>query len=852
MRTGEERRLSLRAAHRFPLAWLAAAAVLATAGPVSVSAQSVLVRVLESPSGQPLQGTLVTLTDGGGGFVKSALTDARGRFLFVGVEAGRYGLRAEMIGHTTGLRDEIVVAPGETVEVRMRLPVRALELHGLDVEGDERCRLRPEEGLQVAAVWDEARKALEAARWTEERGVYEYRTQKVVRDVELESRRIVHQERERSVGYLRTPYESLPAERLAAGGFVQDASDGQGDVYYAPDARALLSDAFLDTHCMRLRIGEGEHEGWVGLAFEPLRGRRIPDIQGTLWMDMESRELRRLAYRYVNLRWGGHLERVGGEVHFRRLPDGTWIIPEWTIRMPIMGRSRDLQGRQQVFQVGLREEGGQVLRVREPGGRVILTSTTGTLEGVVVDSLGLEAVQGATVELMGTGETTETDSTGTYFFSELPPGSYRVTFTHPKLDDFGYRPEPSTVDVARGEVTSARLRMPSRKALLAALCEAELGQERPRGTGVLVGRILEEGTGLPLAGAVVRIGWADHDFSATSDNEPTGERSAAGVEYGWNWRLSTDSLGLDAVANEEGHYRACVVPELTHLTLTPSWGPFNGAPDTTRIPEDTLVLVRDLSLRLQGFATVEGSVVESPGGIPVEGVEVRLEVEADSVRVWTALTGKDGRFLMEDVPAGTHLLEAAHPAYTVSGDSVRLRPGERVDLRVRLPRIDRRVRRLVPTMRLPGLTVEVRRREALEWTPTWRSNSVEGAEMEELRRRAADMRALFRRAMPRVQVVELPSRSGMAFDLCVRSTRARGPVSRPATCLKPMVLVDGAVYYRPGPGPDPSGVFRELFRMKAEDIERVRYLTPAEGNFRYGIPGGSGVIVIETRRAEGR
>ena len=59
-------------------------------------------------------------------------------------------------------------------------------------------------------------------------------------------------------------FVSAPIERLAAEGFVQAEGDS-ATTYYAPDAGALISDVFLDTHCMRVREGD---DGRLGLTFE--------------------------------------------------------------------------------------------------------------------------------------------------------------------------------------------------------------------------------------------------------------------------------------------------------------------------------------------------------------------------------------------------------------------------------------------------------------------------------------------------------------------------------------------------------------------------------------------------------
>lgn len=54
-------------------------------------------------------------------------------------------------------------------------------------------------------------------------------------------------------------------------------------MFYAPDAEVLLSDAFLDSHCFSLREATVQGEARLGLTFEPVPGRTIPEVRGVLW-----------------------------------------------------------------------------------------------------------------------------------------------------------------------------------------------------------------------------------------------------------------------------------------------------------------------------------------------------------------------------------------------------------------------------------------------------------------------------------------------------------------------------------------------------------------------------------------
>ena len=95
--------------------------------------------------------------------------------------------------------------------------------------------------------------------------------------------------------------------------------------FLAPDARALLSSAFLRDHCFGVAEDDRNRSEQVGLTFEPVRGRQR-DIAGTLWLDAGSFELLKLEFHWLDLPLTMRHERLGGDVHFLRLPDGTWVV----------------------------------------------------------------------------------------------------------------------------------------------------------------------------------------------------------------------------------------------------------------------------------------------------------------------------------------------------------------------------------------------------------------------------------------------------------------------------------------------------------------------------------------------
>lgn len=544
--------------------------------PAHTDAQTVLARVVDDEDSRPLFGALAYLVNSEGTVLKSALTDQLGRALFVGIQPGSFRVRIEMIGKATVETDLFQVAAGVTVAQDVRLESSAIILEGLQVEAEGgRCRVRPSQGLGVANLWDEARKALSAAAFTDREAFYLYRTTSYTRDLALDAKTIEREE-ERSGTRL---FDSKPAEDLIENGFVQ--KDGDGQLYFAPDADVLLSDIFLDSHCFRFTLGRGEAEGLVGLAFEPASGRnRNVDISGTLWLDGETFELRWLQYNYQNLDPDINSSEVGGYVKFQRLPNGTWIVPEWWIQMPRIGVSYDTTGRARMRITAYTRTGGRVMQVREAGaaGRTIVEAQTGTIAGVVLDSLGVEPLSGASVGIVGSNQTVFTDATGEFVIRGLTGGRYQVSITHSSVEEVGFRPPPIIEEVVEGQVTAVQFRMPAKSDIVFEACR---GESQEDGSGAVLGQIVDR-RGRALPGATISLTW--ERFNAVLSGLPQ----------------QADVRGIQVTADADGYYRICGVPENQLLTIRGAYDDVETANDTIRIREESGARVYRLEIRPNG------------------------------------------------------------------------------------------------------------------------------------------------------------------------------------------------------------------------------------------------------------
>jgi hypothetical protein len=429
---------------------LALLALLLAARPLA--AQTVQGELVDAAR-RPLGGAMVVLLDAEGKVRGRVLTDLSGRFTLRAPGAGSYRLRAERIGFQATESPALALAAGETRSYRMQGTTLAVTLEPVTAAARRRCEVRPEEGTATAAVWNEARKALDAAAYLQERQSLRFRVDQYTRDLTVSDLRVLGEDRKASTSVGPHPFRSLPAEQLGRDGYVQTTP--QGTFYHAPDAQALLSDAFLDGHCFRMVPGEGENAARVGIAFQPVGGRRLPDVAGVLWVDRATRELSHMEYRYVNLEPGAGSDKLGGRVEFGRSPGGGWIVQRWWVRMPAMSVDQsmravgnaDMAVERRARLSGIREQGGEVSGVFSADGTPLERAPVRlAVTGRVADHTGAP-LPGAHVFISGTSHEAVADSLGEFVIPGLPAGEYTVSFAHPRLEALEVIPPQQRVAV---------------------------------------------------------------------------------------------------------------------------------------------------------------------------------------------------------------------------------------------------------------------------------------------------------------------------------------------------------------------------------------------------------------------
>lgn len=515
------------------------------------AAQTVRGQVVDSHSRLPMSGAFAVLLDSAGTERDRALTDHDGRFVLTAPQPGVHRVEIRLIGLQKLRSDPLTLPANGVVERRWEmLPVAAI-LPPLVVEETTSCALNL--GKLSNALWEQVHEVLTTVTWTA-RQPYRFETHRYRRDLGDNARRVLSEESWTASGVAAHPFRAVPADQLVTTGFMVEDAEGNS-TYYAPDAETMLHPAFLETHCFGLREGAGG--ALVGITFEPVRGRQVPEVAGTLWLDRQTLELHRLEYRYAHLPHGGRDRRAGGRVDFLTLPDGARIVERWSILMPKVttvvysdiGRSSERRI------VGFLEEGGAVVRAAHPGGTVVHEAAFARLDGSVTDSSATppRPLARAAVVLEG-GETVAlTDGLGRFAASGQWKGEYGVTFRHPLLDTLGYTPRPAAVTLEFGVRSAVLLSIPPESQPLRRHCDDGITTE----TRVLVGVVRDGSDGAPVPGADVQVTW-----------QPPAAEGPIAAGTTWVAAARADSLGAFTVCDNRWLDRT--------LTLTASKGERRG------------------------------------------------------------------------------------------------------------------------------------------------------------------------------------------------------------------------------------------------------------------------------------
>lgn len=550
-----------RRADRACRIWLWLEALLV--GASTASAQAVSGRVLAKADGAPVAGAIVALVDSSGRAVATELAEDDGTFHLAAPSAGRFSVRVERVGFRSTVSAPLMLADGETRNLAIAITSENVTLREVRVNADRRCLVRPQEGMAAAQLWDEARKALsatqlnqlaQAAARSREAHRFLVRTRKTQRELEPTTLRATREEHVDLEGETITPFTSADPAKLDRDGYI-DGTMESPTTYYAPDASILLSDRFLDTHCFRVEGGGRHRADLIGLAFEPTdRTRKIGrsmhrvDVTGVLWLDRASAELRYMEYHYVDLPVDVPNDAAGGQLEFRPLPDGRWVVWRWYIRMPRLQRHAEAfdpavlgRVRPALQLVAIHEEGAEIVDVLPPGSRQIQLAT---VHGVVSDSLRGGPLGGVRVFLSGTSFAAVTSADGSYTIDTIPPGRYSVSILASRLDSLLLDPPVRDLLLSAGEDERVDFAVPSARALAQRLCPDVTATDS---SSILVG-VVRDTTDAAAPGARVRVEW--NAFSKMASD-----------------RLVNRPVAAETKSAAGGRFALCGLPPNTRLTV---------------------------------------------------------------------------------------------------------------------------------------------------------------------------------------------------------------------------------------------------------------------------------------------
>ena len=496
-------------------------------------AQVVTGVLVDSASGVPVNGAIVALLDSMTRQYGGTFTDAQGRFELRAPSAGAWRVRAERVGYRSTMSPLFSLAAGGSRTLRIPISRSTARLSEIRVTASRRCVIHPERGAETAELWSAVRTALRGTALTSQQGRIGLRIATFTRELDGAGAERWTSRHER-ITYSEAPFVSVPIEALERDGFV--VRSGETIDYRVPDAPVLLSERFLETHCFRLESAPpAMGDSLVGLAFEPVAGRTRNEVEGVLWVNRETAELRRLDVSFVGLELSALEEHAGSRIEFRQLPTGHWIIGRWVIRMPILRERRvtELNGmptRTDTVLHAVREAGGEVVEVL---GERRLSRSPARIAGSVFDSTRGVPLAGARVFISGTSLATDTDSTGHFVLDGVPAGDHALAFVHPRLDTIAAVATAVGVGVAGADTVQVELGTPTWRTILRAAC----GDALATGEGTLVGWVRSGGNGLAVADAIVTILWTDPRVAGGSSRTQRGR--------------------VDTRTDHEGAFRAC-------------------------------------------------------------------------------------------------------------------------------------------------------------------------------------------------------------------------------------------------------------------------------------------------------
>ncbi len=292
----------------------------------------------------PASGVVVLVERASDGtLVSRGLTGAAGTWrLMVSTDSLR--VRALRIGQEPLEIATLRLGVGEARELSAELPDRPVQISTVRTRLNNRCPQNPTNTRELARLFADARTALLASQLSSPDGRPRSRYRLTTTEWSAREDKLLKVSAQEFTSDVADPFRSVPVDSLAQLGFVTREFDGT-IVWRAPDAAVLTDDRFLAEYCLHLVEDSVPATGRIGVGFRPSRARRdITQIEGVLWLDRATAALQRLEFVYVGLSYPLRDARPGGWVEYSGLPDGSWLVHQWGLRMAKDTRRVSLMG----------------------------------------------------------------------------------------------------------------------------------------------------------------------------------------------------------------------------------------------------------------------------------------------------------------------------------------------------------------------------------------------------------------------------------------------------------------------------------------------------------------------------
>jgi hypothetical protein len=297
----------------------------------------------------------------------------------------------------------------------------------------------------------------------------------------------------------------------------------------------------------------------------------------------------------------------------------------------------------------------------------------GRLTGVVIDSIRVAPLTGATVRVGSTGRTAVTSTAGVFVIDSVPAGDHVITVRHPLLDSLYLSLATPPLRVVADSATELLMALPSLSSLIGSQCPPAT---KLLGPAVFAGRVLDAETMQPAP--LVRVTLVYTELAAGTD---IGLRRMARVRA--------------ATSDARGYYRICGLPSnLDDATLQAEHGRVKTAEVPVTLGESIglrSLLIRPAadSLVTTGFAVVTGQVLDTIA-MPVANAQVSVEGAAP-----VTTTNARGEFVLDSLPGGTQALVVRRVGFAPGRTIIDVAAG--APARVAL-RLERAVPRLNPVV----------------------------------------------------------------------------------------------------------------------------------------------------------